>query len=129
MKKHFVRFLSAGTFVAEETVKQIESWDVSQALEMAQGITERYGAHPYGFQFITRGRTDEELDSKVIEKSGIYYINGVVETLEQVKAKENPDDRILISNMESNGWGKVVTTCAPYKWTQPFNDGDSIVSL
>lgn len=129
MEKHFVRFLSAGTFVAEETVKPIESWDVSQAVEMAHGITERYDAHPYGFQFITRSRTDEELDSKVTKKSGIYYINGVVETLEQEKAKGNPEDKILISNMESNGWDKIVTIYNPYKWTQPFNVDDFTLSL
>lgn len=129
MEKHFVRFLSAGTFVAEETVMPIEKWDVDQAIEMAKGITERYGAKPYGFQFITRGRTDEELDSKVINRSGIYYINGTVETLNQVKAKGNPDDRILISNMESNGWDKIVTTYNPYKWVQPFNEEDSVVAV
>ena len=129
MEKHFVRFLSAGTFVAEETVMPIEEWDVDQAIEMAKNITERYGAKPYGFQFVTKGRTDKELDSKVINRSGIYYINGVVETLSQVKAKGNPGDRILISNMESNGWDKVVTTYNPYKWTQPFNEGDSVVTV
>lgn len=129
MEKHFVRFLSAGTFVAEETVMPIEEWDVGQAIEMSRNITERYGAKPYGFQFVTKGRTDEELDSKVINRSGIYYINGVVETLSQVKAKGNPGDRILISNMESNGWDKVVTTYNPYKWTQPFNEEDSVVTI
>lgn len=53
MEKHFVRFLSAGTFVAEETVMPIEEWDVDQAIEMVRNITERYGAKPYGFQFVT----------------------------------------------------------------------------
>lgn len=129
MQKHFVRFLSAGTFVAEETVSPIESWDVAQAVEMARRITERHGAHPYGFQFITKGRADEDLDSKAINRSGIYYLNGVVETLAQVKAKGDPANRILISNMESNGWDKIVTTYNPYKWTQPFNEDDSVVAL
>lgn len=129
MQKHFVKFLSAGTFVAEETTKEIDSWDIEKAKQMSKEITERYGARPYGFCFITKGRSDTDLDSKVIDQSGVYYINGVVETLEELKAKNDPNNRILISNMESNGWDKVVTTCNPYKWTQPFTENDAVVTV
>ena len=86
MKKHFVKFYSAGTFVAEESVKQVDSWDVDKAVAMSKDITERYGAKPYGFRFITRGRTDKDLDSKIVAESGMYFINGVVETLDEIKA-------------------------------------------
>lgn len=129
MEKHFVEFYSAGTFVAEETVKEIDSWDVNKAIEMSRNITERYGAKPYGFRFITRGRTDTDLDSKVIAQSGTYFINGDVKTLEEIKAEGDPNNRILISNMESNGWNKVVTTHNPYKWTQPFEANDTVVTV
>jgi len=43
MKKHFVHFLSPGTFVAEETSKPIASWSVEKAVKMAREITERHG--------------------------------------------------------------------------------------
>lgn len=129
MEKHFVKFFSAGTFVAEQTVKEIDSWDVDKAIEMSKEITERYGAKPYGFRFFTKGRTESDLDSKVVAQSGTYFINGVVETLEDIKAKRNPNNRILISNMECNGWDKVVTTYNPYKWTQPFETNDTIVTV
>lgn len=59
----------------------------------------------------------------------MYYINGVVETLEELKAENDSDRRILISNMESNGWDKVVTTKNPYIWTQPFYEGDTVVPI
>lgn len=129
MEKHFVKFYSAGTFFAEETVKKIDSWDVDKAIEMSKEITERYGAKPYGFCFFTKGRTEADLDSKVIAESGTYFINGVVETLEEIKAKGDPNNRILISNMEGNGWNKVVTTYNPYKWTQPFEANDTVVTV
>lgn len=129
MKKHFVEFFSPGTFVAESSVHPVDSWDVDEAKKISLQICERYGSKPYGFQFFTRARTDDELDSKVIAKSGIYYINGVVKTLEEIKAENNPNDRILISNMESNGWDRVVTTYSPYKWTQPFECGDAVVVI
>lgn len=129
MEKHFVRFLSAGTFTSEETTKEIDSWDVQKAASMSKEITERHGAKPYGFQFITRSRKDDELDSRIVKKSGIYYINGVVETLEEMKAKNDPANRILISNMECNRWDRVVTVSNPYSWTQPFNDDDHIIRI
>lgn len=129
MEKHFVRFLSAGTFVAEETTREIDSWDVEKAAEMSKEIVERYGSRPYGFQFITRSRNDDELDSRISASGGVYYINGIVHTLEDLKKANNPDDKILISNMECNGWDKVVTTHNPYKWTQPFNADDEIINI
>ncbi|MBQ3022110.1 MAG: hypothetical protein IJD91_02120, partial [Clostridia bacterium] len=91
--------------------------------------TERYGAKPYGFRFFTKGRTEADLDSRVVAESGTYFINGVVETLEEIKAKGDPNNRILISNMECNGWDKVVTTHNPYKWTQPFTENDAVVTV
>lgn len=123
MERHFVKFLIPGTFFAEETVKPIDSWDIQKAIVMSKEIRGRYDAAPYGFQFITRDH------GKVEKSSGIYYINGVVETLEEIKAKHDPNNRILISNMEGNGWDKVVTTCNSYRWTQPFNHEDAVVTV
>jgi hypothetical protein len=51
---HFVTFLSPGTFVAEDTTRPIESWDVKQAMKMADDIHERHGA--------TRSRGPEDRD-------------------------------------------------------------------
>lgn len=61
MQKHFVRFLSPGTFVAEETTLQIDSWDVEAAKRKAGSVTERYNATPYAFQFITRERGEDDV--------------------------------------------------------------------
>ena len=129
LKKNYVVFMSAGTMVAEDTTKEIDTWDINVALKMSKEITERHNSHPYGFYFMTRGRNDNDLDSKVISKSGMYYINGIVETLAEIKAKHNPKDAILISNMECNGWNKVVRTCNPYSWTQPLREDDVVVNI
>ena len=80
MKKHFVTFLSPGTFVAEESTKPIDSWDVDKAVKMARSIKERHNARPYGFQFSTRERGPDDLDSKVTKQSGVYWLGGKVET-------------------------------------------------
>jgi hypothetical protein len=107
MKKNFVRFLSPGTIVAEETVKPIDSWDIPTAVKMSRDIKERYGALPYSFQFLIKEREDDELDSKVTERSCLYYLGGTVLTLEEVKEKM-PEERILISNMECNHYDRIV---------------------
>ena len=127
MKKHFVIFLSPGTFVSETTEKPIESWDVEEAKRMARGITERHGATPYGFYFATRSRGSEDLDSKVTATSGIYYLGGKVETLEEVKARATKDDRILISNMEGNHYDRIVTNTNSWKVTMPLNKEDVVL--
>ena len=129
MEKHFVEFLSPGTFFAEQTELPIDSWSVDEAVEMSKKITERYGAKPYGFRFLTKSRNDADLDSHISNRSGTYYINGVVKTLEEIKAENNPNNRILISNMECNKWDKVVITTSPYRWTQPFTQDDRIVEV
>ncbi len=66
MQQHFVVFYSPGTFVSETTEKSIDSWDVEKAVTMAKSIKERHSSIPYGFQFITRSRSDKNLDNVLI---------------------------------------------------------------
>jgi hypothetical protein len=128
MEKHFVEFLSPGTFVAESASKPIDAWDVEAAVLMAADIKERYGATPYGFRFSTRSRGPDDLDSKETARSGVYYLGGRIETLEQVKARNDPKERILISNMEGNGWDRIVVNDNSWRWTQPLRDGDVVLA-
>jgi len=127
MKKHFVTFLSPGTFVAEQTTKEIESWDPKKAQKMAKKIKERYGAKPYGFFFTTRERDSDDFDSKETASSNMYYLKGRILTLEDVKARQGERDDILAQNMECNGWDKVFENCNGYGWAQPLEEGDVVL--
>lgn len=127
MKKHFVTFFSPGTFVSEITTKPIDKWNTNTAIEMAEKIKERHGAKPYGFQFSTRERRDNDLDSKVTKTSNMYYLGGKIETLAQIKKRNDPKEEILISNMECNGWDKVITNTNSWKITLPFEEGKDIL--
>jgi len=127
VEKHFVTFFSPGTFVAEETEKPIDSWDVEKACAMATEVLERYNATPYGFQFTTRSRGDADLDSKVTKRSPIYYLGGKVETLAQVKARATEKDRILVANMEGNGYDRIITNTNSWRFTGPLRDGDVVL--
>lgn len=50
MKKCLVTFLSPGTFVSEQTTKEIEDWCHLKAVDMADDVKERYGATPVCLQ-------------------------------------------------------------------------------
>lgn len=129
MKKHFVVFLSPGTFCSEKTSKEIESWDIEKAKQMSKDIVERYGSHPFCFYFTTMSNDDDNWSPKQIDKSGRYYINGKVRTFEEVVKDNFHDEESLRLNMKYNEWDKVVTTFTPWKNVQPFEDGDQIVEI
>lgn len=129
MKKHFVVFMSPGTFFHEESRREIDSWNVDQAVEMARTIVERYGATPFGFYFITKGRKDDELDSKIIANSPMYYLGGKVESLEEIKERGDPKEDILIMNMESNGWNQVIVNSNSWEVVQPLKEGDVVLEF
>src|SRR5690349_15021804 len=108
MRKTFVEFFSLGTLFPETTVREIPLRDVDEAVIMARDIVERYGAKPYGFQFFDRERKDDELDSRIVNRSGTYYLGGKIETLAEVEARNDPKEEILRSNMRGNGIDKVI---------------------
>ena len=135
-RKHYVVFYSPGTFFAEISQREISEWDTRKAMVLAAEVRERHDARPYGFRFETRIVADDVPDgeggtmpstSKTVEKSGMHYINGKVETLEQVKACATKDDDILVGNIERNGYKKLVTTANGYGWTQPYEPGQCVV--
>lgn len=129
MEKHFVTFLSPGTLVSEETTKPIESWDVDTAVLMASEVKERYGALPYGFRFSTRARDADDLDSKTIKTSGIYYLGGKIETLAEVEARNDPTERVLRANMRGNGIDRVVVNNNSWRFTAALGKNDVVLSV
>lgn len=128
-QQHYVQFYSPGTLAAETTARPIDSWDVNVAVKMAMNVQERHMATPYGFRFTTRGRGPKDLDSREIARSPFYWLGGDVETIEQVRERADPSERILLSNMECNGWNKIITNKNSYRWTQPLGDDDIVLEF
>lgn len=127
MKQHFVTFCSPGTFISEQSSIKVNSWDVNEAKKMAKGIKERHGATPYGFYFSTRERKENELDSKVVKTSPMHYLGGKVETLEEVKARNDPKEETLRWNMQTNGYNRIIVNTNSYKSTFPLKDEDIVL--
>lgn len=129
IKRHFVIFYSPGTFVSESSELPVDSWNVDEAVIMSKDIKERHGALPYGFSFITKARLDDELDSKITERSHMYYLGGEVLTLEDVKARKDSSDRILISNMEMNHWDRIIVNSNSWQHTAPLMAEDVVLHV
>lgn len=135
-RKHTVTFFSPGSFVAETTTKDIGEWDTREAMRMAGGIVERYGARPAGFYFMTLVTADPVPDGaggfldvtpRLEKTSGSYYINGTALDLAGVELLHGAES-ILARNMRCNHWDRVVTTSNGYSMTSIFNDADAIVN-
>jgi hypothetical protein len=129
MEKHFVEFYSPGTLVSEMNTEPIDSWDVDTAVEMARSIVQRHSARPYGFRFITRERGPEDLDSHISKRSGIYYLGGKVETLEEVEARNDPAEAILRDNMRSNNISRIIVNKNSWRFTGELHDEDTVLDV
>jgi len=129
MEKHYVVFYSPGTFFTEESSVEIDSWDVTKAIELSKGINERYNAKPFGFRFVTRSRSETELDSKETASSNMYYLGGRIETKAEVFARNDPKEEILRSNMENNNIDRLIINDNSWRYTGAFNDGDILLEV
>lgn len=122
--QHYVEWLYPGAFYPEESVERVESRDLN-GLKIPDGV--------FAFRFYDAKVTHVEseigevkLPTEYINKTGRYYPDGRLMTLEEVAA-EVPNSNILQGNMRINGWDPVVRARAGN--FQPFNDGDVIFDM
>lgn len=134
--KHYVVFDSPGTMFTESSSREIGEWSTQLAVRMAADVVERHGARPYCFRFETRRSADPICDGdggtlevipKTLSRSGRYFIGGQLQTLDELEARADPDNRILLANMSGNDWPITVVTANSYKSTQVFEETDCIV--
>ena len=83
----------------------------------------------YAYYFFEREEVDtkdgEKLKGEEKNPSGKYYPGGTVYTLEEIEARNNPDDRNLISLMKAEKCKVIQTRLG--NW-QPFYNEDRLVS-
>lgn len=127
VEKHFVQFYSPGTLFSEVSSFPIDDWNVDAAVKMANGITERHGAVPYGFRFVTKGRSADDLDSRVTNRSHMYFLGGKIRTYDEVLADNLPDEETLRFNMRANGYDRVIVNTNSWKCTLPLDRDDVVL--
>lgn len=134
--KHFVMFISPGTFVPETRTEPIASWDPKLAVEAAERIVERHGAKPYGFLFETRLVSEDISDGrggtmhvapKTVARSACHFLGGKIETVEEVEVRNDPKEEILRRNMRGNDIAIVLVNTNSYRSTLPFEEEHVVV--
>ncbi len=137
MRKHQVTFYSPGTLFSESSTHDIESWDTAKAVEIAETVLARYNAKPYGFVFETIIVADDvpdgeggflKVQSKRVEKSGVHFLGGRLETYSDVVARNDPKEEILRSNMRGNEMWIVCVNTNSFRSTMPFEEQDVVVN-
>lgn len=135
-EKHFVTFISPGTFMSKTTTEPIASWDPKLAVAAAERVVERYGAKPYGFLFETRLVVEDlpdgrggtmRVEPKTVAKSACHFLGGKIETIEEVEARNDPKEEVLRQNMRWNDIALVLVNTNSYRSTLPFEKGHVVV--
>lgn len=117
MLKHYVQFSYPGAFFSEHSTEEIAERN-AELVKVPEGA--------FAYQFYDREEVEvdgETLRGECKNYSGFTYF-GKAYTLEEVKS-EFPQYTTLISNMECNGWNKVVRTRRG-NW-QPIEEGDIVI--
>ena len=57
----------------------------------------------------------------------MYHLGGKLESLDEIVQRNDPKDKILISNMRINGWDFVLVNDNSYRITLPFDDRDHLL--
>jgi len=113
-----IEFLYPGTFFAESSSRPVPCRELPATIP----------GQATGYRFFTRHEAvvdGEKLVGQPKNYSPWTYF-GKEFTLEQVQAMEGDRSRILLSNMRTNGYGRVVQTA--YGNWYPLNDGDTVTA-
>lgn len=127
MKQDFIEILTSGSFFSESSIMAIDNWSIDLAVEQLRSRYAERLDKPYGFRFMTKERGPNDLDSKVSKRSGIYFFPGRVSTYDEVVARRDARDSILISIMSSNGFDRVI--CVKGGMTLPVTEWDTLLGL
>ena len=128
-----VTYYSPGTFFAESSSKEFDTFDLSKFVSHSANVSERHGAKPYGFSVeklelpVTlpkMGTFKVVVEPKVLETSGIYYITGEIIFSEDIVDK---DKDIFKSNLENNSDGVGIVNKNSYLFHGMFSKDDFIV--
>jgi hypothetical protein len=113
----------------------IDGWDV----DAAKAIIANYD-NVYGFRFQRRLWVEERepgrynVTARIMKESGTYYVNGFIETLDDLRAhieldrkeRRTQDDKVLLQKMESHGY-KAVVKGIKHNWCCFFNEETDIL--
>lgn len=117
MRKHYVQYLFPGFVFPETSVQPVK--DRKAKVKRLDGA--------YAYRFFSREETagiNETLKGENKDFSGYRFFEGEILALDEVK-KRYPKEEILIRNMETNGYKKIVH-CKDGNWV-PLGKKDRVL--
>lgn len=106
MLKHFVIFVISAKFGTTLVEREIDSWDP----KLACGLIKTLITYPLGFYFETKHCLDIESNYFITEKTSLmFFINGIISSLQELQDRNNPEDSILISQLKQNNVENIIT--------------------
>lgn len=122
IRKTYIEFVYPGIFFNESSTKQVQSRDTTR-VEVPDGA--------FGFRFfdileatVKANGKAVKLTSARVNESPMHYYGGRIYTRAEV-VREVPNNRKLLSNMDGNGWDKVIKTRTGN--FQPFEKTDVFI--
>lgn len=111
----FVRFFAPGSFVANDWTVNIDTLDPAAV---------KWPDNAYSFSLHERidvldgGETYTGAEKQIGPE--YWHPDSRIETLSDIERRNDPRDRILLTNMRCNGWNEVVRSRWG-NWSQPFD--------
>lgn len=120
MKQHYIEWLMPGSFLSET---------YSEKVQRAGFVPEKIPDRVFGYRHYSRTEmisNGEHLVGSPSERTGTTYFGEELDMAGVIALNEKFDGnyRILISNMENNGWTRVVRT--RFGQFFPLEDGDNV---
>ena len=117
IRRTYIEFVYPGTLFNETSTKEVKSRDTAR-VNVPDGA--------FGFKFFDILEATVEADGKSVKltsarinESPMFYYGGRIYTRAEA-AREIPNNRTLLSNMDGNGWDRVIKTRAGD--FQPFEE-------
>lgn len=129
MEKKFIVFTipEPGSPQPTKITMAAEEHSIELANKMADDLLQQVGIRPSGFHYTTRARGEEDLDSKEISKSPMYYFEGKTLTMDQVKELPEPKRTNMIYNMGAAKCDTVVVMEIKQEIGFPLKPGDVVL--
>ena len=121
----YVTYLIPGLIVADESSREVPDRDPERIAREAERSVVAFKFFDKVSTTVTVDGLELQAASQPFRRSGWYYIDGEAFTAEQVAALDG-NHSILLDNMRSNGWERVVR-CRTGGF-QPLRDGDTVIS-
>jgi hypothetical protein len=114
--RYWLKWMATGSFATNESIESVDALPHVQDLIWPDRA---YAVQAYQRTDIVDGEGNEYKGKEQDVGPLWYHPDSFIRSLEDVRSRNDPDDKILISNMENNQWSHVIYSRWG-NWPQPY---------